>query len=119
MLGRRKNEPAKNLLFVPGGRITKNETLRAAFRRLTLTELGLEKKIEEARLVGVYEHLYRENRLERNGFGTHYVVLAYELAAALPAAGLPMDQHGEYLAITEAELLARPDVHENTKAYFR
>jgi hypothetical protein len=40
LLGRRKNEPARNSFFVPGDRITKNERLEAAFRRITLAELG-------------------------------------------------------------------------------
>ncbi|TFZ33599.1 GDP-mannose mannosyl hydrolase, partial [Pseudomonas syringae] len=30
-----------------------------------------------------------------------------------------LDQHSEYLWLSPAALLARPDVHENTKAYFR
>src|SRR2546426_12796436 len=59
LLGRRTNPPARNALFVPGGRITKNETLAKAFRRLTLQELGGERSIEEARFLGVYEHIYR------------------------------------------------------------
>jgi colanic acid biosynthesis protein WcaH len=119
LLGLRKHEPAKGCLFVAGGRITKNETLAAAFRRISLAELGLEKTIEEARFLGVYEHFYPTNRLDRGGFGTHYVVLAYEVASPVHDALLPKDQHGEYIWATAAELLNRPEVHENTKAYFR
>lgn len=40
LLGRRTYEPARNLFFVPGGRITKNETRSAAFERLSREELG-------------------------------------------------------------------------------
>ena len=119
LLGRRNHEPAKGCFFVPGGRITKNETLAAAFRRISLAELGAEKKLEEARFLGVYEHFYPTNRLERAGFGTHYVTLAYELTSPVQDALLPKDQHGEYAWQTEAELLSCPHVHENTKAYFR
>lgn len=119
LVGRRNNEPAKGCFFVPGGRITKNETLAAAFRRISLTELGVEKRIEGARFLGVYEHFYPTNNLERAGFGTHYVVLAYELTSPVQDALLPKEQHGEYAWLTEAELLSRPTVHENTKAYFR
>ena len=119
LVGHRNHEPAKGYFFVPGGRITKNETLAAAFRRISLAELGAEKKIEEARFLGVYEHFYPTNRLERAGFGTHYVVLAYELRSPVEDALLPKDQHGEYAWQTEAELLTCPQVHENTKAYFR
>jgi colanic acid biosynthesis protein WcaH len=42
LVGRRNNEPAKGRFFVLGGRITKNEALAAAFRRISLAELGVE-----------------------------------------------------------------------------
>ncbi len=119
LVGRRKSEPAKGSLFVPGGRITKNETLAAAFRRVSLAELGIEKRIEEARFLGVYEHLYATNHHERPGFGTHYVVLAYELVSPIQDLPLPKDQHEEFAWLTEAELLHSPQVHANTKAYFK
>jgi colanic acid biosynthesis protein WcaH len=118
LVGRRKREPAKGCLFVAGGRITKNETLAAAFRRISLAELGLEKRIEEARFLGVYEHFYATNNREQAGFGTHYVVLACELICSMQDLRLPKDQHGEFAWLTEAELLRSPDVHANTKAYF-
>jgi colanic acid biosynthesis protein WcaH len=118
LLGRRLNEPAKGCFFVPGGRITKNETLAAAFRRICLAELGVAKEIGQARFLGVYEHFYGTNNREQTGFGTHYVTLSYEFTAPIPDSGLPQDQHGEYAWMTEAELLGCPQVHENTKAYF-
>ena len=85
---------------------------------LILAELGVEKTLEEARFLGVYEHFYPTNHLDRPGFGTHYVVLAYEVVSPVQDALLPMDQHGEYAWKTEAELLGSPEVHEHTKAYF-
>ena len=118
LVGRRVNEPAKGLLFVPGSRISKNETRAAAFKRITREELGVELEIERSRFLGVYEHLYPTNRFERAGFGTHYIVLAHELRHALDHSKLPKDQHGEYLWLTPEELLASPEVHANTKAYF-
>lgn len=118
LVGWRSNEPAKGCFFTPGGRISKNETLAAAFRRISLAELGVEKQITEARFVGVYEHFYATNNHGVAGFGTHYVVLAYELTAAPQDMQLPKDQHGEFAWLTEAELLRRPDVHDNVKAYF-
>jgi colanic acid biosynthesis protein WcaH len=118
LLGRRKYEPAKGCFFTTGGRITKNETLAAAFRRISLAELGVEKQIEQARFLGVYEHLYATNNPEQEGFGTHYVVLAYELTAPPQDLQLPNDQHGEFAWMTKAELLQSPQVHEYAKAYF-
>jgi colanic acid biosynthesis protein WcaH len=119
LLGRRTNEPAKNVFFVPGSRITKNESRAAAFRRITREELGVELSIDAARFLGAYEHMYPTNRFEKEGFGTHYITLAYEIEVALDAAALPLDQHGEYVWLTPAQLLESPEVHENTKAYFR
>jgi colanic acid biosynthesis protein WcaH len=119
LVGRRTNEPAKNCFFVPGSRVSKNETLAAAFKRITLEELGRELQREQARFVGVYEHLYSTNRFEQPGFGTHYIVLAHELSLELDSSSLPTDQHGEYKWLTPEELLRSPEVHQNTKAYFK
>jgi colanic acid biosynthesis protein WcaH len=119
LLGRRTSEPARNVYFVPGGRITKNETRAAAFRRLTQTELGVVCDLSHARFLGVYDHLYPTNRLELEGFGTHYVVLGYEIDLPLEKAALPTEQHAEYVWWTDEQILGSPDVHENTKAYFR
>ncbi len=119
LVGRRINEPAKGLLFVPGSRISKNETRAAAFARITTEELGIHAPLEQGRFVGVYEHLYPTNRFERPGFGTHYITLAYELQLSLDPAKLPTDQHGEYLWLTPEELVQSREVHDHTKAYFR
>jgi colanic acid biosynthesis protein WcaH len=119
LLGRRTNAPAKDTFFVPGGRISKNETRAAAFRRITRAELGIARELAEARFLGVFEHIYAANYFEQDGFGTHYVVLAYELAWPERTTSWPADQHAEYMWQTEAEILAGPAVHENTKAYFR
>ena len=118
LLGRRRFEPAKGMFFTIGGRISKNETLAAAFSRIALAELGADTRIEEARFLGVFEHFYATNHHELAGFGTHYVVLAYELASFNPGLALPQDQHGEFAWMTLPELMAHPDVHPNAKAYF-
>jgi len=118
LVGRRKNAPAKDIYFVPGGRITKNETLAAAFKRLTQMELGREEKIENARFRGVYEHIYGDNRLGKEGFGTHYVVLAYQLNLDHQPQLVNDRQHSEFRWMTPAELISSADVHQNTRAYF-
>jgi colanic acid biosynthesis protein WcaH len=119
LVGRRLNEPAKGLLFVPGSRISKNETLDAAFKRVSREELSVEVPRDRARFLGVYEHFYLTNRFEKPGFGTHYITLAYELTLTLDLAALPADQHGQYLWLLPEEILRSSEVHENTKAYFR
>jgi colanic acid biosynthesis protein WcaH len=119
LLGLRNNEPAKGSYFVPGGMILKNERLRDAFARLLKTETNFTAAIADARLIGAYEHFYANNRFGEPGYGTHYVVLGYELKIDDTAAIRSDDQHRELRWWTEVDLLASPDVHHNAKAYFR
>jgi colanic acid biosynthesis protein WcaH len=116
-VGRRANEPAKGTFFVPGGAVRKNETLDAAFRRIVHAETGIAACRSKASFLGVYEHFYAANRFGDPGFGTHYVVLAYELLVA-EATEIRLDsQHVEYLWLSLDDLRIHPEVHENTKAY--
>lgn len=117
LVGHRKNRPAQGYWFVPGGRVGKNETRRSAFARLTEAELGVPLAFEAARFIGVFEHLYDDNFSGQGEFGTHYVVLGYAIEADPAALLLPDEQHGGYLWLSEAEILARDDVHGYTKAY--
>ena len=120
LLGQRLNRPAQGFWFVPGGRIMKNETLDAAFRRLTAGELGRAFERREARLLGVYEHFYADSVFGEGAAhpDTHYVVLAYRLI--LPAAmtlAPPADQHGRYRWWRMDEIETSAEVHDNTRAY--
>ncbi|WP_144192850.1 GDP-mannose mannosyl hydrolase [Paraburkholderia fungorum] len=120
LIGHRRNRPARDTWFVPGGRIHKDETLDAAFARIADAELGIARLARStARFEGVFEHHYEDNFAAEPGVSTHYIVLAYalQLTSTVPVGRL--DQHSEYLWLAPAALLARPDVHENTKAYFR
>ena len=119
LTGLRANEPARDTYFVPGGAIWKNETIRDAFARIMQAELGFSRELHEAFFVGVFEHFYDTNRFGHPGYGTHYVVLAYTLE--LPdRPPIKLDaQHRAIRWMTPAEILASPDVHPNTQAYFR
>lgn len=117
LVGLRRNRPAQGTWFVPGGRIAKGETLDAAFARITHAELGRAFARRGARFLGAYDHIYPDNALGAPGFGTHYVVLAHALACDADALALPVDQHADYRWLADAELLARDDVHPNTRAY--
>jgi colanic acid biosynthesis protein WcaH len=120
LVGRRRNRPAQGTWFVPGGRIAKDESLDVAFTRIAHNELGVASMARSgSRFFGVYEHRYDDNFSGAGGFGTHYVVLAYALTLSATAAIGRFDQHSEYQWLLRDELLARDDVHENTKAYFR
>ena len=81
--------------------------------------MGIAIDISRGKLLGAYEHFYPTNRFGIPSIGTHYLTLAYEVPANFDLNLLPMDQHGEYAWMSPSELLLHPEVHENTKAYFR
>ena len=117
--GLRTNEPAKNCYFVPGGVIRKNETIELAFARILRAETGCRGSHSDARLLGAFQHFYSTNRFGDPTYGTHYVVLAYELRLDYRPAVVLDSQHSESKWMTEADLISANNVHENTKAYFR
>jgi colanic acid biosynthesis protein WcaH len=119
LAGLRANRPAQNCWFVPGGRICKDERLVDAFARISRNELGAAFDIRQARLRGIYEHLYEDNFAGEPGVSTHYVVLAFELHLSQPLPALPEEQHQEFRWFAVDELLQGEDVHPNTKAYFQ
>lgn len=119
LLGERLNRPAQGYWFVPGGRILKNESLDDAFLRLTFAELGTLFERQNARLLGVYEHFYRDSVFAGAGAGpdTHYVVLGYELTLGAQSLIPPREQHGRYRWWKPDEMRASEQVHANTRAY--
>jgi colanic acid biosynthesis protein WcaH len=118
LLGQRLNRPAKGFWFVPGGRILKDEALAAAFKRLTLEELGKEFNIEQASLLGPYDHFYDDN-VFGDEFSTHYVAIAYVLVIDHELNHLPVGiQHGTYQWFDIASLASNEQVHINTKNYY-
>ena len=119
LVGLRPNEPAKGKWFVPGGAVRKYERLADAFARIVKAEVGLEASINDAKFVGVYEHLYDSNVFGEEGFGTHYVVLAYELNLDHRPPIMNDRQHSGFCWMTPVELISAPEVHQNTRAYFR
>ena len=118
LLGRRQFRPAKGTMFVPGGRIYKNEPIDVAFNRVLLLETG--QRIceqDEKKFMGVYEHFYDNSFWDAN-ISTHYVVLAHRIKLKARFMEDPDNQHDilEWLPLNE--LLNRSDVHKNVKVYF-
>ncbi|MBW0294684.1 GDP-mannose mannosyl hydrolase [Shewanella xiamenensis] len=128
LLGKRLNRPAKNYWFVPGGRILKNEPLKEAFKRLTRDELGQEFTIDQASLLGPFDHFYADNVFSDSVFSgnfsvtdntTHYVAIAYYLKLDSQLDNLPLAiQHGGYKWVDVPSLLSDEKVHIHTKWYF-
>jgi colanic acid biosynthesis protein WcaH len=119
LVGLRTNEPAKGMYFVPGGIVRKNETLANAFARILETEIGLKASLSEAKLIGVYEHIYETNTQGEHGYGTHYIVLAHELNLVERPHVVSDTQHVDFRWMAPLEIRSSLDVHPNTQAYFR
>ncbi|WP_249554564.1 GDP-mannose mannosyl hydrolase [Shewanella sp. 10B] len=118
LLGQRLNRPAKNYWFVPGGRILKDESLADAFKRLTRDELGQTFTIEQAQLLGPFDHFYTDNVFSNVG-STHYVAIVFCLQLDSQLTSLPLAvQHAGYQWFDIPSLLADASVHKHTKWYF-
>jgi len=117
LLGRRLNRPAQGFWFVPGGRIFKNETVTAAFNRISRAETGV--VFQQPVLLGVYDHIYDDNFAGAERINTHYVVIAYRCAWPEGAVATPDPQHSDLRWWEPPRILQDPEVHQNTKAYFR
>jgi colanic acid biosynthesis protein WcaH len=116
LLGKRRNRPAQNYWFVPGGRIRKNERSQDALRRIGKSELHIE--IPAGRLQGVFDHFYDDNFFGLPDISTHYVTFAYWVEMKKDSLFLPDEQHSEMKWWDLATLMSSHEVHENTKQYF-
>ncbi len=117
LLGKRLNRPAQGFWFVPGGRILKGERVADALVRIAKAELSVAPRASV--LFGAFDHFYPDNFLGKPGVCTHYVVLAYQCVLQDATAIKPDSQHLELQWWQVDDLLASPEVHDNTKAYFR
>lgn len=118
LLGRRLNRPAQGFWFVPGGRILKDEPMADAFKRLTKEELGQTFSIEQASLLGPYDHFYHDNVFD-DTFSTHYVAIAFILNVQADLSELPHDvQHAGYKWFDIDQLKQDSLVHKHTRNYF-
>ena len=120
LVGRRKNAPAKNSWFVPGGRVYKYETMEKAIERISEEELGFKLFKSNMEHVGVYDHIYPDNFVDGD-HGTHY--LAHGFRAFVDKSQILPEQfqkqHVELKWVSIHQLLENPEVHEYTKNYFR
>ena len=126
LLGKRKNPPAKDFFFVPGGRILKSESKEKAFTRILKNELGVyvNEKNKKIKLLGIYEHFYDENFFGENEFGTHYIVLSYLVPFEILNKNNDFlkvkDQHSKYIWFNiDKENKNKKNIHPFTLNYFK
>ncbi len=116
LLGLRRNRPAQGFWFVPGGRIFKDESFQAAFKRISSEELGIELNHAQAHFIGHFDHFYEDN-VTGAEFGTHYIALGYRVHVNSNELLLPKEQHQDYCWMGSEELLKHPNVHRHTRWY--
>lgn len=120
LMGRRRNAPAEDYWFVPGGRIEKDQTLDLAFSDICEKEgIGSEARLQEARFMGVYEHFYEnDNAGGLPGVNTHCVALAFEVDGVAKSVTLSDKQHKESKWQDSGFVLSDPRVHPYVKQMF-
>lgn len=119
LLGLRQNRPAQDMWAAPGGRIQKGERVADAVARLALKELGLRvATLPPPRLLGAFEHLHEDNVTGEGGWGTHEIVLAWQLDLEDHTPVHHDRQHRALRWFDLRELVTHPQVHAYTRAYF-
>jgi colanic acid biosynthesis protein WcaH len=118
LLGLRKNRPARNCWFVPGGRLRKDESVAVAFERIIHSELMISKSLSDAKFLGVFIHNYPDNYQSISGIGTRYVALAYKLFDSDLEKPQPDSQHYRYEWFSRDQAKSSQDVHPFTMIYF-
>lgn len=118
LLGLRLDQPARGFWLVPGGRVTKGESLDEAFSRISTAELGVALQRTSARLLGVFTHRYDTNFASAPGVVTHYVVLAFEIEIPLELTNLPRTQHSDFQWWAPSDAAKSESVHPNNFSYF-
>ena len=115
LVGLRRDAPAKNYWFVPGGRIRKGESIESAFGRVTEDEFNQRLTYANSLLLGVYDHIYEESVFD-HGESTHYVTIAF-VSKVTTRLQLPQIQHCAYRWVSLEQLSSDEGIHPNTQAY--
>lgn len=106
LLLKRKNKPAKNQWWFPGGRIFKNETLTEAVIRKSFEETGLKVKIINR--LGAEETIFPDGPFNS---ATHTINIVYLVKAINPEEIKLDEQSGEYNWFSE--------INENWHPYIK
>jgi colanic acid biosynthesis protein WcaH len=76
LLIKRTEEPVKDVFWVIGGRVLKNEMLRASARRKMIEEIGI--LPYDMEMIGVYEDRYEESSFGAVEGGYHTMAVVFE-----------------------------------------
>ena len=117
LMGRRLNNPAKNLFFVPGGRIFKNEKINDAIQRISHNELGRTYSIKEVSFINYFEHFYSNSLWIDKDITTHYIVLAFKVNSSTNDKFNLDSQHSEYKWFLK-DHNNNLNIHNYSKVYF-
>jgi len=123
LLGLRRNAPARDWWFTPGGRIRKNEPLAMARQLIAAEELALpESVVKRATFMGAWDHFYADSAFDPD-VSTHYVNLALWLPLTqeeIAALHLPTgegEQHAQWQWMPVAQAATAPGVHPHVQVY--
>jgi colanic acid biosynthesis protein WcaH len=119
LLGQRRNAPARDWWFTPGGRVRKNEAFASCMQRVAISELGLKAcDLRGARLMGVWDHFYEDSAFSSE-VSTHYVNLPHLLCLehAMDLDALPLDQHSGWRWQDPQDAALAEDVHPYVRIY--
>lgn len=117
LMGRRKNNPAKNYYFVPGGRVFKNEKIKNAIQRISREELNLKINKKDTKFINYFEHFYKNSLWEEENINTHYIVLAFQIISKNNLEFDLSKQHKEFKWISEINS-KKYNVHNYAFEYF-
>ena len=125
LVGKRSNNPARGSLFVPGGKVYKNEYLSEGLERISKQEIGFPLHTSQLRLKGLYDHIY-ENNFQDDSCGTHYVTIACQFELPLSQKekisiieDSMLEQHHHIEWLQTEDVLDHPKIHDNVKSYFQ
>ena len=120
LLLKRKNNPAKNYWFVPGGRVYKNEKMNIAIKRILKNEINInDRSFNCIKTGGLYEHFYKkDNVFEYRDLDTHYIVQTI-IIELKNINNIKIDsQTSKFKFYTLNELKKSKNVHRFVKSYF-
>lgn len=120
LVGLRRNRPAQNVFFVPGGRIRKGERFNDALTRIMHEEIGIHVEEQQPQYIGHYDHIYEnDNFYGIAGLDTHYVSIAYLVSSSslTPSSLEPQHLTTKWVPLTSVK--DDPTIHVYTKHFAR